>query len=203
MGLFSGAGIDNDNDIRDTDKTAYSGLKDTKLSNSSITNDIQNLVSATISTTILKNSSSIKKIIDLHNTINFAGGSQCLPTICGSSKIIYKNIKQDLVITSDTISNDQNDITLDLVNQTNNDISASMKNLTSDNKNQTNKQKLGSTFGDVVSSATGALDVMSNTVAEVGSGAADCGGIDNKCTAPTLKDTATDLQNQFNLINQF
>ena len=198
--VFTGGGIANSVDVTTTDINKYKSLKDTQLSNSSLIDTVQNLVSKTICQTIVTNKTSITSIIKLHNSINFVAGKRCPPMGGG---FVLRDIEQTIEIDSAVQSDKQTEISNDITVKVNNNITQNIKNITSDTESITNKQKIGSTLGGVVDGAVGVLSNMAGTVAKVFSDSGDCAGIANSCSTNTTKETDTELQEKFKLDNNF
>ena len=196
--VFSGMGLDNVPNISKADISKYKSLIDTELSNSSLINTVQDVVSKTISQTIIKNKSNITSIIDLHNRINFVAGNRCQSM---SGGFVMREIRQDIVIDSTTTTDKQTNITVDVTSEVNNNISENIKNMTSNTDTITNKAYIGTTLEGLVDSAAAAeaLSKLSNIPAKVLSNG-DCAGIASNCSS---KNVDTDLQNKFKLDNNF
>ena len=198
--VFTGGGIANSSNITTTDINKYKSLKEKQLSNSSLIDTVQNLVAKTICQTLVTNKTSIKSIIDLHNSINFVAGKRCPPMGGG---FVLRNIEQTIDVDSTVQSDKQANISIDISAKVNNNITQNIKNLTSDTDTVTNKAKIGSTLGGVVDGAVGVLTNMASTAAKVFSDAGDCAGISNSCNKNTTTEVDKELQDIFKLDNSF
>ena len=198
--VATGLGMGNSVNMTTTDKDKFKSLKDTLLSNTSLTNTLQSMVAKTISQTIVSNKTNISSLLTLHNTINFVAGKKCPPM---SGGFTAKNIDQALIIDSSIQSTKQTDIVREITSVVNNNINQNIKNVTSNTDSVSNKDKIGTTLGGVVDSAIGVLSNLSGTVGKVFSDAGDCAGIGNSCDTNITSEIDKELQDLFKLDNKF
>jgi len=198
--VFTGMGIANSIDVTTTDINKYKLLKETQLSNSSLIDTVQNLVAKTICQTIVTNKTSVTSIIKLHNSINFVAGKRCPPM---SGGFVLRDIEQTINIDSTIQSDKQTIIANDIMVKVNNNITQNIKNITSDTDTNTNKQKIGSTFGGIVDGAIGVLSNMADTASKTFSDYGNCVGIANSCDTNTTNIIDKELQDKFKLDTSF
>lgn len=200
LGFLAGAGAGNSLNVSQTDIKKYKELTSTKLSNESLINTVQNMVSSTISQIIVNNNSKIQSIIKLNNSINFVGGENC-PSMTGNINI--SNITQQINV-NDTVTNTSIiSIVSDIKSSVNNKIVTNVQNITKDSNTKTNAQKVGSSFEGIVSGITDGINSVVDDVAKVANGFADCAGFGNSCSKNNTSETSTDLQNKYSLDNKF
>jgi hypothetical protein len=200
-GIFSGAGIANDTSVSNSDKKAYSKLAETELSNSSLISTVQNLIAKTISKTLVDNTSNIKSIIDLNNSISISANPLCAGSMEGGFEL--KNIDQIITISSTNVNIQQSTIVANITSKVNNDISDSVSIITSDTAKMTNVQKIGSTLGGIADSAIGVVTNFVGDVGKVFGGAGACAGVANSCSQSKSTETNIDLQTKYKLDNKF
>jgi hypothetical protein len=199
-GILAGAGAGNSNSVSSTDINKYKELTSTTLSNSSLIKTVQNLVSSTISSTVVNNSQSIKSLIDAYNSINYVGGKNCKPM---SGNINIRNIKQEIKINDTQVNESIINIVSNLTATINTNIVNNIKNITQDSQTKTNSEKVSSSFEGIVSAITDGINKCVDDVAELASGAGGCAGIGNSCSQSTSKETDTKLQTKYGLDNKF
>ena len=199
-GVLAGAGAGNSSSNSQTDINKYKKLTSTILSNESLINTVQNLVSSTISQILVSSNTKIQSIIKLSNSINFVGGTNCPPM---TGNINISNITQQINVT-DTVTNTSiMSIVSDITSSVNNKIVNNIQNITKDSNTQTNAQKVGSTFEGMVKGITDGINGAVNDVAKVANGAGDCAGFGNSCSTTNTNETDIELQNKYSLDNNF
>ena len=200
MGVLAGAGIGNSTNTSQTDINKYNELTSTTLSNESLINTVTNLISKTISQTIVSNNSKIQNMIKANNSINFVGGVNCPPM---TGNINISNITQQINI-SDTVNNSIIiNIVTDVTASVNNNVVNNIQNITKDSNTQTNAQKVGSSFGGIAGSIMNGINSAVNDVASVVNGSGDCAGFGNSCSTSNTNETDRSLQNKYGLDNNF
>jgi hypothetical protein len=200
MGIATGLGIANNNNVSNIQKKAYSNLIDTELSNTSLIAAVQNLIATTISQTLVNNTTNIQSILNLHNSINIVAGQNC-PSMSGG--FVVNNVKQNLTVDSTVATTQQTRIITNITSTVNNNIDNNVSNITSDTDVSTNKQKIGSTLQGIAGEAIGVLSNASDAVASVFSGSGACSGVANSCNQSKTKITETALQTKYKLDNKF
>lgn len=199
MGLATGAGAFNDSKVSDTSIKAYQNIVSTQLNNNSLITTVKNLVSKTISNTLISNKSSIENIINTSNSIFLVASNNCTNTGGYTVTNITQNIKIESSDTIDSIST----MMVNICSTVNNNINDNLKNITQDSNDKTNTKKIGSTFAGVANAAAGKLSDVVTDVGDVVGGSGACAGAFNKCSTNDTKISDTSLQNKYGLTNDF
>ena len=198
--MFSGSGIANDQKITTIDRNKYKSLKEDYLSNNTLITTVQKLVAGTISKTLITNKTSIQNLIKLHNSINIVAGKRCQSMTGG---FVLSDIKQEIDITSEIQSEKQNTIISDISKNINIDINKNIKDISSETITGSNIKKIGSTLNGIVDSAVGFLTTVAGTATKVLSDLGACAGIKNSCEKNITNEVDKELQNRFQLDNNF
>jgi hypothetical protein len=179
----AGGGIGNSVSTKTSEASTLNELIDTKLNNSSLTNTVQNLISKTIASTIVNNSSSIQQIISANNSINFSGGTDCAPM---TGDLTLTNITQRVIIDAKSVNTSIQTVISNITSSVNNSVVSSLSNITNDESIKSNTEKISSTLQGVADKLAEGVIAVADDVKKVLGGALDCAGIGNECDTNEL-----------------